>query len=68
MTRPTKRFLPVDARTGSWSKPLSRIVSMASMQGVLVETVVTGFRRRVRMVASPNGDLSFEVDVEERRT
>lgn len=38
------------------------------MQGVLVETVVTGLRRRVRMVASPKGDLSFEVEVEERRT
>ena len=38
------------------------------MQGVLAETVVTGLRRRVRMVASWKGDLAFEVEVEERRT
>jgi hypothetical protein len=39
------------AETGSWSKPFSRIVSMASVQGELVGIVVTGFRRREAMVA-----------------
>ena len=29
---------------------------------------MTGLRRRVRMVASLKGDLSFDVEVEERRT
>ena len=40
---------------------------MASVQEVVVWTVVTGFSRRVRIVASLKGDLSFEVDIEDRR-
>lgn len=40
---------------------------MASAQGVVVVTVVMGLRRRVRIVASLKGDLSFEVDIEVRR-
>ena len=40
---------------------------MASAQGVVVVTVVIGLRRRVRIVASLKGDLSFEVDIEVRR-
>lgn len=51
MTRPTN-FLDLGARTGSWSKPLSRIDSMASEHGDVDVTVVTGLRRRVRIVAS----------------
>ncbi len=67
MTRPTRRFLPDEARTGSWSKPFSRIVSIASEQKVVAVTVVTGLRRRVRIVASLKGDLSFEVDIDDFR-
>ena len=37
---------------------------MASAQGVDVRTVVTGFRRRVRIVASLKGDFSVAVDKE----
>ena len=66
MTRPTSRFLMEDARTGSWSKPFSRMVSMASEHGVEALTVVTGLRRRVRMVAALKGDFSSGIDIEER--
>ena len=50
MTSPTS-FRDLGARTGSWSKALSRMVSMASEQGDVDVTVVTGLRRRVRIVA-----------------
>lgn len=50
VTRPTN-FLPFESRTGSWSKPFSRIVSMASAQGESASTVVTGFNRNVLIVA-----------------
>ena len=74
VTRPTRRFdevgdavLEEAARTGSWSKPFSRMVSMASEQWVLAVTVVMGLRRRVRTVALPKGDLSADWDMESRR-
>ncbi len=67
VTSPTSLFLPEDASTGNWSKPFSRIVSIASEQRVTVVTVVIGFRRRVLIVASLKGDLVFEMDIEVRR-
>ena len=44
-------------RTGSWSKPLSRIVSTASAQGEFDSTVVTGLSRRDLIVAPPNSSF-----------
>ena len=41
---------------------------MASEQGVVAVTVVTGLSRRVRIVASLKGDLSFEVDMDDLRS
>ena len=54
MTRPTRRGLwevGEVVETGSWSKPFSRMVSMASLQGEVEDMVVTGLRRREAMVA-----------------
>ena len=53
MTRPTSLGFPdgEEADTGSWSKPFSRMVSMASEQGEVSGTVVTGLRRREAIVA-----------------
>lgn len=47
-------------RTGSWSKPLSRIVSMAGARDDVEEMVVIGLRRRVRIVAPANGSFAFK--------
>ena len=46
------------ASTGSWSKPLSRIVSIACAQLEFAVTVVTCFNRRERTVLPRNA--SFE--------
>jgi len=50
VTRPIRRE-PVGDETGSWSKPLSRIVSIASPQGEDEVMDVTGLSRRSLMVA-----------------
>lgn len=58
MTKPTS-FRDFGARTGSWSNPLSRMVSMASEHGEVEITVVTGLRRRVRIVALAKASLGL---------
>ena len=47
-------------RTGSWSKPRSRMVSIAGARDDVEVIVVTGLRRRVRIVAPANGSLDFD--------
>lgn len=61
MTRPTSLVLCVAEATGSWSKPLSRMVSMASSHGEDAEIVVTGLRRREAIVAPAKGSLARSV-------
>ena len=64
VTRPTS-LRDMGARTGSWSNDLSRVVSIASEQGEFEVTVVTGFKRRVRMVALENASEGLAESVGE---
>ena len=52
------------ASTGSWSKPFSRIVSVAVERGSVEVIVVTGLRRRVRIVAPAKGSFGKEEEGE----
>lgn len=47
--------------TGSWSKPLSLIASMASEHGEVSAILVTGFRRSDAIVAPAKGSFARRV-------
>jgi hypothetical protein len=61
VTSPTSLVVWVAEATGSWSKPLSRIVSIASSHGDDAEMVVTGLRRREAIVAPAKGSFARRV-------
>ena len=62
VTSPTRRD-PLAEHTGSWSKLLSRIISIASAHGAAAEMVETGFSLRDRIVASSYGSLLLATPV-----